>query len=328
MEVSLEEISYDSLYLSRQKLPSGASPAPPDNGILKTTDTVESAGTSSHASTTLAVDSEPIGSRMLVTGVVEIDDFITPAALRQTISAPPVDGVSTAKDVFESSAAPSGHSSTLAEGSDALLFLANCTGGGVEKISGNSDEPKNTLRAPQCGSVLRMNKVKINIDTLSILSTVLAEGSETLRTVGNNLGKSIHEFSDKSDDFLLEKSTTLVSKDYCVSEVIGTGASVGVLTELGERPLDRRTLGDSGIGSGGGLNSVLSNLTDIPYKKCGLLNSPENGGFRAILAVKNIGDLAGDPKELLEGSSANFLANTSLLVSFFIFDQLSINVFI
>ena len=81
VEVSLEEISYDSLYLSRRKLPSGASFAPPDNGILKPTDIVESARTSSHASTTLAVGSEPIGSRMLVTGVVEIDDFTTSAAL-------------------------------------------------------------------------------------------------------------------------------------------------------------------------------------------------------------------------------------------------------
>ena len=41
-------------------------------------------------------------------------------------------------------------------------------------------------------------------------------------------------------------------QDNIVLEEIGTGASVEVLTELGERPLDRRTLGDSGIGSGGG----------------------------------------------------------------------------
>ena len=70
---------------------------------------------------------------------------------------------------------------------------------------------------------------------------------------------------------------------------------------------------------GGGLNSVLSNLTGEPYKNTGLLNLPENGGFRAISAVKNIGDLAGDPKESLEGSAAIFFGKYLVVSKFFYF---------
>ena len=186
VETTLEEIGYENTH-RRRKLPSSVSHAPLDDGVLMSTVTVESAGTSSHTSTALDEGSEPVGSRAFVPGVVEIEDFTTSAALCQPLSAPPVNGVLTAKDVFESSAGPSGHSNTPAEGSDALLLLANCAGGGVNIFSGNSAEQRNTLRAPRGGSVLRVNQVIKNIGTSSVLSTVLAEGSDTLGIVENNV---------------------------------------------------------------------------------------------------------------------------------------------
>ena len=95
---------------------------PPVAGVLTATGGFESAETPARASTGLAEGSGIVGSRAHGSGVVTIDDHTTTATPRQSLCAPLVDGVLTAKDVFKSFAAPSGHSNILTEGSGALLL--------------------------------------------------------------------------------------------------------------------------------------------------------------------------------------------------------------
>ena len=129
------------------------------------------------------------------------------------------------------------------------------------------------------------------------------------------MGGGLDEFSANLVDKLHENYTPLVPQDDSASRISAAVESVGVLTVLGEEPEAHLILRHSGGVRGGDVHRVLLNLADVTHKSYCPLGPHENGVLRVNAAVKSIGNPAEFPKELCEGSVANYSANNLLGVS-------------